>query len=110
MRRRTQLQSPALRTGWNATEARTKGWEMTGGNKQSKEVSKITFRLFPPYTEKVAMQATSAKVNPNQFARIATMAVADGGLLDLSQRMQRIEDELIRLRRDFNQAVDTDKD
>lgn len=71
-----------------------------------REVEKISFRLFPPYTEKVACQALNAKVNPNQFARIATMAVADGGLLDLSTRMQRIEDELIRLRRDFNCAVD----
>lgn len=36
------------------------------------------------------------------------MAVADGGLLDLSNRLQRIEDELLRLRRDFNEAVDSE--
>ncbi len=70
------------------------------------EIDKITFRLFPPYTARIAEQARVAKLNPNQFARVATMAVADGGLLDLSNRLQRIEDELIRLRRDFNDAVD----
>lgn len=68
-------------------------------------VEKISFRLFPPYTERIVEQATLAKVNPNQLARIATMAAADGGLLNLSERLQRIEDELIRLRRDFNQAI-----
>lgn len=70
------------------------------------EIDKITFRLFPPYTERIAEQAKVARLNPNQFARVATMAVADGGLLDLSNRLQRIEDELIRLRRDFNDAID----
>ena len=72
------------------------------------EIDKITFRLFPPYTARIAEQARVAKLTPNQFARIATMAIADGGLLDLSNRLQRIESELIRLRRDFNDAVGDD--
>lgn len=71
-------------------------------------ISKITFRLFPPYTERIVEQASLARVNPNQLARIATMAAADGGLLNMSERLQRIEDELIRLRRDFNQAIIVD--
>lgn len=71
-------------------------------------VEKITFRLFPPYTERIAEQASLARVNPNQLARIATMAAADGGLLNLSERLQRIENELIRLRKDFNDAVIVD--
>lgn len=71
-------------------------------------IQKITFRLFPPYTERIVEQASLARVNPNQLARIATMAAADGGLLNMNERLQRIEDELIRLRRDFNQAIVVD--
>jgi hypothetical protein len=77
--------------------------------KYKDEVNKITFRLWPPYTGKIAELAAKANLGPNQFARIATMAVSDGGLFDLSGRMQRIEDELIRLRRDFNDAVSDDQ-
>ena len=69
------------------------------------EVEKITFRVWPPYTGRIAEHAARARLKPNQFARIATMAVTDGGLLDLSGRMSRIEEELIRFRRDFNEAV-----
>jgi len=72
----------------------------------SSEVEKITFRLWPPYTARVAEQAHAARLKPNQFARLATMSIADGGLLNLSDRLSRIEDELIRLRKDFNSAVD----
>ncbi len=72
---------------------------------QNDGATKITFRLFPPYTQRVAEQAEAAKLKVNQYARIATMALADGGLLNLSERMQRIEDELIHLRLDFEQAV-----
>jgi len=73
--------------------------------KYKDEVDKITFRLWPPYTGRIAELAALANLKPNQFARMATMAVSDGGLLDLSGRMKRIEEELIRLRRDFNDAV-----
>lgn len=66
---------------------------------------KITFRLWPPYTEKIQEMADAAKLKPNQFARLATISVADGGLLNVAARMERIEDELIRLRKDFNSAV-----
>ena len=73
---------------------------------EHRDVDKVTFRLFAPYDSLVAKQAQAARMKPNQFARIATMCVADGQLLNLSERMGRIEDELIRLRRDFNDAVD----
>lgn len=66
---------------------------------------KITFRLWPPYTEKIQEMAEAAKLKPNQFARIATISVADGGLLNVAARMERIESELIRLREDINAAV-----
>ena len=71
---------------------------------------KITFRLWPPYTERVMEMAEAAKLKPNQFARLATISIADGGLLNVAQRMERIEDELIRLRKDFNAAVDSGRD
>ena len=78
---------------------------MTNKPKPKEAAKKITFRLFPPYTERVAEQAAASKIKVNQFARIATMAMADGGLLNLSERMQRVEDEIIHLRLDFEQAV-----
>jgi multidrug resistance efflux pump len=71
----------------------------------AEQVDKLTFRLFPPYTEKVFQSAQAVGVSPNQFGRIATMTVADHGLLELSERLNRIEDHLIRLRKDFNEAV-----
>jgi len=77
---------------------------------EKRDVDKVTFRLFAPYDSLVAKQAQAARMKPNQFARIATMCVADGQLLNLSERMGRIEDELIRLRRDFNDAVDRSSD
>lgn len=70
---------------------------------------KITFRLWPPYTERIREMADAAKLKPNQFARVATISVADGGLLNVAARMERIENELIRLRKDFNAAVDPNK-
>ena len=79
-------------------------------SESSSEVDKITFRLWPPYTEKVAEQARAARLKPNQFARLATMSIADSGMLSLSNRLGRIEEELIRLRKDFNSAVDHGND
>lgn len=54
--------------------------------------------------------ADAAKLKPNQFARLATISIADGGLLNVAQRMERIENELIRLRKDFNTAVSPNKE
>jgi hypothetical protein len=48
--------------------------------------------------------AAAARVKPNQFARMATMAVADNGLLDLNNRLKCIEEVLIRLRMDVIHA------
>lgn len=72
------------------------------------QVEKLSFRLWPPYTEKVYRSAQAVGISPNQFGRVATMTVADQGLLELPERLARIEDELIRLRKDFNDAVRDD--
>ena len=69
------------------------------------QVEKLSFRLWPPYTDKVYQIAQAIGITPNQFGRVATMTVADQGLLELPERLARIEDELIRLRKDFNEAV-----
>lgn len=79
---------------------------MKSNQRNSAAVEKISFRLWAPYSSRVADQARAARMKPNQFARMATMCIADGELLNLSERMSRIESELIRLRLDFNRAVE----
>lgn len=72
-------------------------------SKQS--ANKLSFRLSPEYAEVVEKLAAEAGVNPNTFGRVATMAMAVSRFHDLVGKMGRIEDELIRLRKDFNDAV-----
>ena len=69
------------------------------------EVAQLSFRLWPPYSLMVARQAAAAGMKPTQFARLATMAMVDSGLLSLAKRLGRVEDELIRLRKDFNDSL-----
>jgi hypothetical protein len=70
-----------------------------------KQAEKLTFRLWTPYSEKVLEKAVTLGMSPNQFGRLATIAMADHGFLEVRERMARMEEELIRLRRDFNNAV-----
>lgn len=75
-------------------------------NREAKdEVEKVTFRLWPPYSTRIVEQAKAARVQPNQFARLATMAMVDGGFLDLGEKMARLEGAIIGFRRDFNNVV-----
>ena len=74
---------------------------MTDKKDREVGVEKVSFRLFPPYTERVAKQAAHARLSPNQFARLATMAMTDGELLNLCGKLARMESELQRLRRDL---------
>ena len=67
--------------------------------------AKISFRLPSPYPRKLARTSDAMGLSPNQLSKTATMAFADG-LLEFNERMKRIEDELQRLRRDFNDAVE----
>ena len=66
----------------------------------------FAFRTWSPYIERVTQTAEYAKLTPNQLARVATMFFVDSGVLELRDSMRRIEDELIRLRRDFNDAIE----
>ena len=72
------------------------------------KAEKLSFRLSPRYAEKVAEASQAANVSPNQFARIATMIVAQNGLVGLSGEVGLMHEALIRLRDDFNRAVSTD--
>lgn len=75
-------------------------------NQQKKgKATQLSFRLWDPYSERVVKQAKAAGIKPTQLARIATMVMVDSGLFSQKERLQRIEDELIRLRKDFNDAV-----
>ena len=69
------------------------------------QADKLTFRLWSPYSDKVLQRANAAGLSPNQYGRLATMAMADAGLLQLADKLGRLENEMIRLRRDFNDAV-----
>ncbi len=75
----------------------------------TEQVEKISFRLWPPYTERITKMAEAARMKPNQFARMATMAVADNGLLDLNNRLKCIEEVLIRLRMDINRMMEQER-
>jgi len=70
---------------------------------------KLTFRLAPRYAEKLVEQSRAANVSPNQFARIATMLVAQNGLLDFNSRLGVIEETLVRFKKDFDDAIVTDE-
>ena len=74
-------------------------------SEQAPEVDKITFRLWPPYSTRIVEHARAARIHPNQLARLATMAMVDQGLLDLEEKMRRLEGVLIQFRKDFNVAV-----
>jgi len=73
---------------------------------KGEEDLKITFRLFAPYGRKLLDVARAAGVGHNHFARIATMAAVDHDLFGNHEKLRRIEDELLRLRMEFNDALE----
>ena len=73
--------------------------------RKTTQADKLTFRLWSPYSDKVLQRASAAGLSPNQYGRLATMAMVDAGLLQLADKIGRLENEMIRLRRDFNDAV-----
>ena len=70
----------------------------------------MNLRLFPPYSIKVADRVKAARTEPTKWGRMAIMSAVDNGLFGLTEKLTRIEDELIRLRRDFNDAVQSEDD
>lgn len=74
---------------------------------KKKEKGKVVaFRLWPPYSDLLETTAKAARMKANDFARLATMFVTDAELLDLSGRMQRFEEQLIRLRQEIGSPPD----
>jgi hypothetical protein len=67
---------------------------------------KITFRLFAPYGRKLLEIAQAAGVGHNHFARIATMAAVDQELFGNHEKLKRIEEALLRLQMEFNEALE----
>lgn len=67
---------------------------------------KITFRLFAPYGRKLLEIARAAGIGHNHFARVATMAAVDRDLFGSDEKLRRIEEVLIRLRKEFNDALE----
>ncbi len=69
------------------------------------QCEKITSRFAKSQAEKMAAQCEASGIKPSQYLRLAGMAFTDFRFLDLIGRMQRVEDEILRLRDDFNEAV-----
>lgn len=61
----------------------------------------VSFRLWHPYSYKLTEQASAARMRESEYARLATMLVSDMGLFEMNDRMKRVEDQLIRLRKDL---------
>ena len=78
----------------------------SSGKKDNQAAEKVTFRLFPPYPELVSRRAKAAGLGVNAFARLACMTVADSELLDLHGSIRRLEEQLIRLRKEFKDALE----
>ena len=67
---------------------------------------KITFRLFAPYGRRLLQIADAAGIGHNHFARVATMAAIDQDLFGNHEKLRRIEEEILRLRREFTEALE----
>lgn len=69
------------------------------------QAEKLTFRLTPEYAELVYKLADSSGLTPNQVGRMATMFMVRNRFHEFPEKFARIEDAVIRLTRDFNEAV-----
>lgn len=70
-------------------------------SKRTGENGKITFRVWHPYSAKIRERARAAQMTDGAYARVVTMFASDIGLLELNDRISRVEDQLIRLRKDL---------
>lgn len=73
---------------------------------QLKMEKPFAFRSPEPYPSLIAEKAKAAKLKPNAFVRVAAHFFADMGLFDIHGKLSKIENELIRLRKDFNDALE----
>lgn len=82
---------------------------MAGRKTRQQQAEKLSFRLAPRYAEKVFDAATAAGISPNQFGRIATMIVAQNGLLGLAEEIHGVREEVARFRRDLDEVIFEDE-
>jgi len=69
------------------------------------QAEKLTFRLTAEYAELVYKLAESAGLTPNQVGRMTTMFMVRNRFDEFPEKFGRVENALIRLTRDFNDAV-----
>lgn len=74
------------------------------------QCERITSRFDKHYARKLAEQCARNGMKPAQLVRFAAMVLIDFSALDLVSKVQRVEDEMIRFRRDFNDAVYRDEE
>lgn len=71
----------------------------------AEQCEKVTVRFAPSQAARIAEQCRLAGLRPAQYVRVAAFGFTEHRHLDLIAKLGRVEDELIRLRRDFNDAV-----
>jgi len=80
------------------------GVSITNTNQPLQEIHKVSARLFPPYTKRVAKAINASGVSQSEFTRLAIMMAVDGGLIGANERLARIEEQQIWLRKEFSEA------
>ena len=63
-------------------------------------------RFWEPYDGLVMRQAEQAGIKPNQLVRVATMSFVDHQLLDVNERLTRIESSLVQLISEFSEEAE----
>lgn len=71
----------------------------------AEQCEKITSRFAKSQAEKMAAQCEATGIRPSQYLRLAGMAFTDFQFLDLVGKLSSLEQEMKRLRNDFNAAV-----
>ncbi|QDV73197.1 hypothetical protein [Botrimarina mediterranea] len=69
------------------------------------QCKKVTIRFTDGQAEKIAVECLKSGIKPSAFLRLASVAFVDHKMLDLKSTQQTVLDELIRLRRDFSDAL-----
>lgn len=69
------------------------------------QASKVTVRFPAEVAEAIAEESIKAGIKPSVYVRIATTGFTKHKHLDLMSKLMMAYDELIRLRRDFNDAL-----
>ncbi|WP_425399071.1 hypothetical protein [Aeoliella sp.] len=69
------------------------------------QCEKITSRFDKHYARRLAKHCEGTGMKPAQLVRFAAMVFLDFGTLDLVTKIQKVEDHLVLLRKDFQEAV-----